>query len=681
LKKSNHITLLKYFCLCIFFSTILSAQVTRNTTLDSIISLRKLSNDDKLTLDEKLKYAIKSYELSKTIHIDSTRLKSLRNLAFVYLISEKYDSYRDYSHKALNLAIKLNDTTELAFSNHYLGYYHHYKLDLDSAYYYYYNAQKLFGDLNDAKNKASILQNMALIQRNEKDYVGSEKNAIEAIRLVESLPESTGKYGTLWSLYNNLALVSEFLGRREEAVMYHNKTIEISKKTDNPRYDYLSSINNLAYTLEGLGQLKEAYDLYDEVASDKQLFEVDTDLYVIAIGNVARLKFMIDETKDVEAKNILFNTLKITDSLDDTINEMGIYGFLADIYNKTNKKDSALFFSKKLLEYAKLTNSNTERLQALKLLGQLEDDNKGIEYLNEHIRLSDSLIKNERTARDKFARIEFETDQIIAEKEQISKERLIFLLSSIGILIGAILIYIIISQRAKNKQLRFNQMQQEANEEIYNLMIAQQDKIEEGRAVEKKRISKELHDGILGKLFGTRLNLDTLNLLATPEAIKSRERYISGLKSIEEEIRKISHDLSNDFVSESNFVDIITALIETQTQAYKLKYTFENDPSINWEEFPNKTKIHIYRMLQETLQNIYKHANANEVKISFKLKNNVILMSIEDDGEGFNVNKARKGIGLKNIDSRVREIGGIAKVFSEINKGTKFEISIPTTNQ
>ncbi|MEZ4780719.1 MAG: histidine kinase [Flavobacteriaceae bacterium] len=172
------------------------------------------------------------------------------------------------------------------------------------------------------------------------------------------------------------------------------------------------------------------------------------------------------------------------------------------------------------------------------MLGQLESGSKGIEYFNEHIRLSDSLLKNERQARDKFTRIEFETDQIIAEKEQISKERLIFLLSSIGILIGAILIYIIISQRAKNKQLRFNQMQQEANEEIYNLMIAQQGKIEEGRAVEKKRISKELHDGILGKLFGTRLNLDTLNLLATPEAIKSRERYISGLKSIEEEIRR-----------------------------------------------------------------------------------------------------------------------------------------------
>lgn len=680
--KSKCLNLPKYFHLFLFLPIFLFSQNKENKLIDSIVKLRSLSSQtSKVPVDIKLNYALLAYELSKEVDQDTTILKSVRNLSYAYVNSGDFNNYGSFSHKTLKLANKLKDTSVLAITNFHLGYYHDYELRNDSAYYYYYNARKLFSALNDTENEVSTLVNMTVIQRVEKDYVGCEKNAIEAIRLLQKLPETNYNLDSQWSLNNTLALVSEQLERRNEAIEYHNKTIEISKKLDNPRYYYLSSINNLAYTLEGLGKYKDAYDLYEEVASDEQLFEVDPDLYVIAIGNVARLKFVIDETKAQEAKNILYNTLKITDSLDDTKNEMGIYGFLADIYDKTNQKDSALYFSKKLLEYAQLTNSNTERLQALKSLGQLEVGKKGVDYLNEHIRLSDSLLKNERQARDKFTRIEFETDQIIAEKEQISKERLIFLLSSIGLLIGAILIYIIISQRAKNKQLRFNQLQQEANEEIYNLMLAQQNKIEEGRTVEKKRISKELHDGILGKLFGTRLSLDSLNMVNTPDAIKTREKYLNGLKNIEEEIRKISHDLSNDFVSDSNFVDIISALIETQTQAYNLKYSFENDASINWDDIPNKTKIHIYRMLQETLQNIYKHANANEVKISFKLKNNVILMSIEDDGDSFNVNKARKGIGLKNIDSRVNEIGGIAKVFSEINKGTKFEISIPTVNK
>ena len=104
-------------------------------------------------------------------------------------------------------------------------------------------------------------------------------------------------------------------------------------------------------------------------------------------------------------------------------------------------------------------------------------------------------------------------------------------------------------------------------------MLAQQDKIDEGRTQEKKRISEELHDGILGRLFGTRLSLDSLNMLQTDDAIKNREVYIGELKTIEEEIRKISHDLNSDFVTGSSFIDIVKALIETQTNAYKLTYS------------------------------------------------------------------------------------------------------------
>jgi signal transduction histidine kinase len=679
LKKKNLFKYLIYFTI-LNSSGFVIAQ-GHGKTLDSILALRKIANDVNTPLVDKVKLAKKAYDLSKNIKVDSTILKSGRDLSFMYVINGDFENYRFYNQKNLKLATKLKDTSALANVNEHLAYYHYTNSKYDSAYYYYYQSLKLYTYLHNPDKQVDVLYAMANMQETEKDYEGSEKNTIQALKLLNQLPETNENLIMSRSLNNLLAVISERLERREEAIAYYKKTIEISKKIDNSKYYYLNSLNNLAYTLEGQGELDEALKMYNEILSEKQLAQVDPSLYVIVIGNVARVKFMLDKNNASESKKTLYQALKITDSLDDTVNQMGIYGFLADIYDKTNQKDSAIYFSKKQLEYAKLTHSNIEKLQALKLLGQLESGNKGVEYLNEHIRISDSLLQNERKARDKFTRIEFETDQIIAEKERISKERLIFLLSSIGLLIGGILIYIIINQRAKNKQLRFNQMQQAANEEIYNLMLAQQNKIEEGRTVEKKRISKELHDGILGKLFGTRLNLDSLNMANTPEAVKTREKYLNGLKNIEEEIRKISHDLSNDFVSESNFVDIITALIETQTQAYNLKYNFKNDASIHWEEFPNKTKIHIYRMLQETLQNIYKHANANEVKISFKLKNSVILMTIEDDGEGFNINKARKGIGLKNIDSRVSEIGGMVKVFSEINKGTKFEISIPIRNE
>jgi len=91
----------------------------------------------------------------------------------------------------------------------------------------------------------------------------------------------------------------------------------------------------------------------------------------------------------------------------------------------------------------------------------------------------------------------------------------------------------------------------------------------------------------------------------------------------------------------------------------------------------NKTKIHFYRMIQESMQNIYKHANAEHVDISFETRKKQIFLNIVDDGEGFVVNKAKKGIGLKNIRSRVEELKGELFINSQKDAGTSISISVP----
>jgi signal transduction histidine kinase len=314
------------------------------------------------------------------------------------------------------------------------------------------------------------------------------------------------------------------------------------------------------------------------------------------------------------------------------------------------------------------------------LLSELNEGEKGKKFLKEHIHLNDSLLANERSFRNKFARIKFETEQIELENERISRERFWLLMISIVLITTLVLLYVVITQRAKNKELKFAQDQQKTNEEIYNLMLSQQDKVDEARAREKVRISQELHDGILGRLFGTRLSLDSLNFVEGKDAIFNRANYIKELKLIEEDIRKISHDLNTDFVSGSGFMDILTELIENQTQAYNLQHEFKFTDDINWEIVPNKTKINIYRIIQESMQNIYKHANASLVKISIQQKNNVICLTIIDDGDGFLVNKSKKGIGLKNIHSRVNEINGDVHFESELKSGTTITINIPYVN-
>jgi signal transduction histidine kinase len=645
--------------------------------LDSIESLRKLSKNFSLDAEVRLTYARKASKLSNEIRIDSTMLNSDINLSFRYLDMDKYNLYRDINHKSLKLAYKLKDSIALGTVNHSLGWYHSVMSQNDSAYFYYYKAQKIYHVLKDIRREGVILLNMADIQEVSKDYVGSEETAVQAIALIETLPETDANLETLWSLYNLLGVISERLKNHDEAIDNYNKCIEIAKKMSQPDYYYLNSMNNIGFSYSQKGDLIKALPIFRDIFKDIRLLEIEPRLYVQVLDNIARTRFLISDKDIVGIDKQFKRAYKVSDSIQYQSGLISVMNDMSEFYDALGKKDSALVLSQKAYRLAKDANSNDKVLQSLMALSNLESGEISKIYLQEYIKLNDSLLKNERAIRNKFARVKFEVDKIEADNEKLAKERLLFLSIAVVLLFSASLLYIVIAQRSKNRKLRFIQQQQETNEEIYNLMLAQQDKVEEGRTVEKKRISQELHDGILGRLFGTRFSLDSLNMMHTDEAVIKRSKYINELHTIEDEIRKISHDLNADFISGSSFIDIIKTLIETQTKAYQLKYTFKEDHDINWEDVPNKTKIHIYRMLQETMQNIYKHANANRVKISFQLKNNVILIAIEDDGSGFNVSKARKGIGLKNIDSRVRDVGGKAEVFSKKDIGTIIKITIP----
>jgi signal transduction histidine kinase len=474
-----------------------------------------------------------------------------------------------------------------------------------------------------------------------------------------------------------LGIISRELKQYDKALDYYEKAIEISNKQKSGYSNKYTTINNIASIFRNKGEFEKALELYQSILKEKRLFEIDPTFYPLILDNIAFTKFQANETDYDGIEQMLKKALKISDSLEERVIKLGITIDLSKFYKGIKVKDSALLYAQKTYKLSKEISNNDILLESMLLLSELNPGEEGKKYLNEHIKLSDSLLFNERSARNKFARIAFETDEIERENERISRERLWLLGVSIGLVLTLVLLYIVITQRSKNKELRFRQSQQEANEEIYNLMLSQQDKVDEARSNEKKRISQELHDGILGRLFGTRLSLDSLNFTEGKDAIKTRSNYISELKTIEEDIRKISHDLNTDFVSGSSFMDIITELIEKQTEAYQLKFEFKHDDRINWEDISNKTKINIYRIIQESLQNIYKHADASMVKISFKPKNNVICLNISDDGKGFDIHKSKKGIGLKNISSRVNELEGKVNFDSEINKGTTITINFP----
>ena len=661
-----------YFIFFLIISSYNSFSQNRKLSeIDSISYLIEKAGDKSLSSIEKLSFAESAKRLSERINNDTLKNQALRYIALNQFRLKNYNLLKKASQEFLEHSIEIKDSTNIAKANVYLGQFYAMASASDSAYFYYYNAEKVYRAIKNDLDLGKILLKIAIIQKNEKDFIGSEVSTIEAISLLESLDQKD----ILSSLYNNLGIIYNELSDYDEAVKYHEISLEIKKsfgERDNSKEE--QSYNNIGVVYKNAKQYDKALENFNQILQNKVLSESYTSFYATVLDNFAHTNFLLNETDSLP--HLYHRALKICDSINDDYRAIEISIHLSEYFQSINKQDSAQYYAYAAKNYATKYH-NDDYLKTLLHLSQIEEDSLVVKYYHEYITLNDSLVNNERAIRNKFARIRYETKEIERRNVQISKERLYLLILSIALILTIFLIYSTISQRAKNKELKLNQLQQEANEEIYNLMLTQQDKIEEGRTQEKKRISEELHDGILGRLFGTRLSLDSLNENIDEDTVKNRSEYIKELKVIEEEIRKISHDLNTDLVSGSGFFDIIKALVKNQTKAYNLKYELFKNDDIDWESIPNKTKINLYRIIQESLQNIYKHANAKLVKINFELKNKFILLEITDDGDGFEINKVKKGIGLKNIASRVEDLGGDLNINSMRGKGTTILVLIP----
>ncbi len=576
------------------------------------------------------------------------------------------------------LSNKAQDSLSIAKTHYSIGELYRFSFLGDSAYYHYMKSEKIFKRMNNVYELALTLYGIAVVQKNEKDFTGSEVTSVEALSLLDQLKQTNDVKRYKSYIYNNLGLLFGELGQFEKSISYHKDAIKIKNEYDKRgTYNINVSKNNLALSYKKAGKYQLALNFYSEILSNKNLINERPDFYALVLDNYAHTLYLSKDLKSLP--DLYFKALKVTDSINPQggYNSIIINQHLAKYYYDKNVLDSAKYYAYKAKSVAELYHKD-ELLTSLLLLSEIEDSVNATNHLKAYVKLNDSLQRSERLSRNKFALIRFETRKVEQENVRIARERMWLFIISVTLIITSFLVYLVITQRNKNKELKFIQQQQETNEEIYNLMLSQQDNIEEARTLEKKRISEELHDGVLGRLFGTRLSLDSLNMGTNAEAIHNRSQYIAELKTIEDDIRKVSHELNTDFVSGSGFIDIIKTLVETQTKAYGFEYELNHDDHINWEEASNKTKIHIYRIIQESLQNIYKHANATLVKISFQVENNVFCLTISDNGSGFDVNKAKRGIGLKNINSRVEEIKGGLTINSEADKGTTITIKVRT---
>ncbi len=668
-----------YFVLFFLITNLYAQSNTFKVQLDSIQELRQLSIDESLGLYKRIFYARKAVDLSYKTKVDSTILKSNNNIISIFLEKGDFSRAKQYSYKNIGRAQKLKDSFALAFITESLGKCHYSffpKIEADSVYYHYHVSEKIYKALGNHLKRAIILRKTAILQKNEKDLTGSEVTSTKALLILDKLEQTDEVKKHKSSTYNNLGMLFDELKQYEESIKYYNLSLELKKELNTiDIMAYNETLNNLGNTFRNSGQYEKAFENYLEILKNKNLIRERPSFYALVLDNYSLTLFLSSRHKQLP--KLYLRALKICDSVGAQYRSIIIHQHLAEYYDYKKQKDSALYHGYK----AKVVSEQFYKddvLKSLLILSKIEEDSIAIKHYEAYISLNDSIQHEERLKRNKYARIQFETDQYIKETKRLTTQNI--LIVAVGSILVFVLglLYFIKVQRTKNKALVYEQIQQEANQEIYALMLNQHEKLETGRLLERHRISEDLHDGILSKLFGTRMGFGFLQVGGDKETLKQYKQLQQELQSIEKEVRDVSHELKVDSLSsKTSFETILENYVKQQSLIGNYKYNIKKEEKLLFETISNTIKVTIFRIVQETIQNIIKHAKANTLTISFKEKENTLCMSIEDDGIGFDAKTKHKGIGLKNIESRVSKFGGTFNIISKPNQGTKVNISVP----
>jgi len=604
----------------------------------------------------KLIYLKKAVDLAKETEIDS--LIKQTNIKFGIQSYFKKDTLGLVisSGNLLKLYDKTLDSFTLAKYHHYKALIHLLNLNKDSSFYHYHQSKNISIKLGDSLEVGRRLLSMANMQRDERDYLGSEITSIEGLRFLEPLKEHkyTGNF------YNNIGLVLSETNRNKEAIEYFEKSKVVNKKNPHKvrkEIANLNLLNNIGRSYYRLKKYKKSINYFTKVLSFENVKKKHPYHYNRTLVNLSYSKFKIGEKE--EALKGYLEVLEAREKINDEFGLADIHTVLSGFYLDNNKKK---YHAKKGLGYATKLKLNRRVLSCLKRLTEVSKADEYRIYFRKYIELNNQLFQRERNLKNQFAKIRYETDKkekenIILKKEnekkklQLDKEKQ---QKTIGFLISAgsllLLVISIVVFRNRRKKLTFEAQLQKA----------------EVREEERKQIAKSLHDEVAGDIRVIHQQLEKNNQLEIAE----------NLDKVKNTVRNLSHQLSSVSFEGVSFKDqIINLLSDYYSSTFKIKVNGIND--VNWNAIKSPIKRTFFLSVRECIQNSVKYANATTMNIAFSTQKNSLQLCITDNGSGFDPNQKKKGIGLVNLKVRVEELNGKLFTESNQNEGTKIIIEIP----
>ncbi|MDX6745720.1 histidine kinase [Polaribacter sp. PL03] len=222
----------------------------------------------------------------------------------------------------------------------------------------------------------------------------------------------------------------------------------------------------------------------------------------------------------------------------------------------------------------------------------------------------------------------------------------------------------IVEKELEKKNLEINHQK----DIIQSIIVTQEE--------ERKRIAQDLHDDISSKLNVINLNANLLKdgKLSPEEYLFVNNSILEATDKTLESARKIAHNLLPPILEEFGLKDALEELADSFNNSRKI--TIEYNLKYPKTYLTPENELHLFRIVQELINNSIRHGKAKNSSINIYLKDNNLFINYTDDGIGFNLNNVenKKGLGMKNIESRVALLEGNHTISSEENKGFKIFI-------
>lgn len=643
---------------------------------------------------------------------------TLLNIANLYYNQGDFEQFFEFANKSLEVRERLGFKPGILRCLTNLGIVHYENKDLELGIEYLEKALPLAEELNRDRMLARILHNIGSIQVDQGKYELAWQNINHAMRIYNEV----GTPSEIAETYGAFGYYYKGVGDKKHAIEYYSKALDLTKDS------YISLAKQAALALyqlyEDTGDNKRAFETYkiyvsakDSIANEenqreiiRQEYKYEYEKQAVADSISFANQEQIQKTKLAQSRNqqltllivllmvagfaiILFSRMKLIKKQKTTIEEQNqeLNSLNDNLEQKVAQRTQEIVAVNKNLK------ASDERYTYA-----LEASNDGIWDYNvkedaisfspaiytmlgyepyefpetrEHIYklMHDDDVKDEKRKAHLLFTTQNQEDYILDEYRLHHKD---------GKKIWVQVKGKIVEKDINKKPLRIVGTHTDItadklkNQEMLEAVLKTED-------AERSRISKDIHDGLQQTLTISLLNFQHLKKDLKDLGSKTMEKFDLGWKYLQNSInetRSIAHSLMPKEIVDFGILSVFENNIDVLNRSHE-KTTFHFSHNLKTEKLSNQQiEITLYRILQEALNNINKYAKASNVHIQLKEYDDIFMLTIEDDGQGFDLKKESTGLGFKSMRNRLDAINGYLEIDSVIGKGTSILVEISKNN-